>query len=71
MLPSADPLSGADPALAPSTDAVAVGTAVPGPPGRHRPAGLLVFVAAICVVGVSVAATRAIIAQRAIRAIAT
>jgi len=28
-------------------------------------------VAAICVVGVSVAATRAIIAQRAIRAIAT
>jgi len=69
-LPSVDPLTGTDPGPAPGMDAVAVGTAVPGPPGKHRPAGLLVFVAAICVVGVSVAATRAIIAQRAIRAIA-
>jgi hypothetical protein len=59
-----------DPAV-PSLDSVAVGTVVPGPPGRHRPAGLLVFVAAICVVGVSIAATRAIIAQRAIRSVAT
>ena len=67
---SGDPLA-AGAGAAPGMDPVAVGTAVPGPPGRHRPAGLLVFVAAICVVGVSVAATRAIIAQRAIRAIAT
>jgi len=67
---SGDPLAAAGPGAAPGMDPVAVGTAVPGPPGKHRPAGLLVFVAAICVVGVSVAATRAIIAQRAIRAIA-
>ena len=71
-LPSGDALAaGTDGGPAPGMDPVAVGTAVPGPPGKHRPAGLLVFVAAICVVGVSVAATRAIIAQRAIRAIAT
>ena len=68
--PSADALAGAG-AGVPGIDAVSVGTAVPGPPGRRRPAGLLIFVAAICVVGVSVAATRAIIAQRAIRSVAT
>jgi len=70
--PSSDGLATAGPVAAvPSLDPVAVGTVVPGPPGRGRPAGLLIFVAAICVVGVSIAATRAIIAQRAIRAVAT
>jgi hypothetical protein len=55
----------------PMTDTVAaVGAAVPGPPARQGPAGILVFVAAICVAGVSVAAGRAIIAQRAIRVVA-
>ena len=59
-----------DPA-APSLDAVAaVSAAEPAPPARRGAAGLLVFVAAICVAGVSIAATRAIIAQRAIRTLA-
>jgi len=60
---------GASPDPVPTSDTVAVGSAVPGPPVRKGPAGILVFVAAICVVGVSVAAVRAIIAQRAIRAV--
>jgi len=69
--PSADALTGVAPgAGVPGVDPVAVGAAEPGPPGRHRPAGLLIFVAGICVVGVSIAATRAIIAQRAIRSVA-
>jgi len=59
----------ASPDPVPTSDTVAVGSAVPGPPIRKGPAGILVFVAAICVVGVSVAAVRAIIAQRAIRAV--
>src|SRR5437660_580630 len=66
--PSADGPAAAGPGAAvPSLDPVAVGTVVPGPPGRRRPAGLLIFAAAICVVGASAAAIRAIIAQRAIR----
>jgi hypothetical protein len=68
--PSVEALAGTGPAVAPSADAV-VGAAVPGPPGRPRPAGLLVVVAGICVVGVSAAAIRVMIAQRAIRAVAT
>jgi hypothetical protein len=56
----------------PTGDGVAaVGPVLPGPPGRPAPSGLLVLVAAICVVGVSIAAVRAIIAQRAIRATST
>ncbi len=68
-VPSGEALVGTGPAAAPSLDAV-VGVATPGPPGRPRPAGLLVVIAGICVVGVSVAAIRVIIAQRAIRAVA-
>lgn len=60
----------ASPDPVPTSDAVAVGTAVPGPPVRRGPSGILIFVAAICVVGVSIAAIRAIIAQRAIRTVA-
>jgi hypothetical protein len=70
-VPSTDAWAPAAAGSVPVSDSVAVGTAVPAPPGRRGPAGLLVFTAAICVVGVSVAATRAIISQRAIRAIAT
>jgi len=54
----------------PALDSVAVGTAEPGPASRHGASSLLVLLAGICVVGVSIAATRAIIAQRAIRSVA-
>jgi len=70
VVPSVDAVAGTAPGAAPGIDAVSVGAAVPGPPGRPHPSGLLVIVAGICVVGVSIAAIRAIIAQRAIRAIA-
>jgi hypothetical protein len=66
--PTADAGALTSPAPVPSDDAVAaVGPAVPGPPTRRGPSGALVFTAAICVVGVSIAAGRAIIARRAIR----
>jgi hypothetical protein len=61
----------ASPDPVPTSDTVAVGAAMPGPPVHKGPAGILVFVAAICVVGVSIAAGRAILAQRAIRAVAS
>jgi hypothetical protein len=58
----------ANPDPVPTTDGVAaVGPARPGPPARHAPSSLLVSVAAICLVGVSIAAVRAVIAQRASR----
>lgn len=61
----------ASPDPVPTVDTVAVGPTEPGPPVNRGPAGILVFVAAICVVGVSIAAVRAILAQRAIRAVAS
>ncbi len=61
----------ASPDALPSSDTVAVGSVSPGPPVRKGPAGILVFLSAICVVGVSVAAVRTIIAQRVIRAVAS
>lgn len=61
-----------EPALAgdPADPTIAVGSAVPATPAKHGPAGTLVLIAVVCVVGVSIAAIRAIIAQRAIRAAA-
>jgi len=70
---SDDPSGGlglADPSGAPSDPAVAVGAATPAVPGRHGPAGLLALIATVCVIGVSIAFIRAIIAQRAIRMVA-
>ena len=69
--PSAEALAGTAPDAAPSIDPVSLGTAIPGPPGRRHASGLLVVLAGICAIGVSIAAIRVIIAQRAIRAIAT
>ncbi len=66
-------IGGANPAAvdpSPSAgDAVAtIGGATPAP-GRHGPSGLLTLVSTICVVGVSIAAIRVIIAQRALRTV--
>jgi hypothetical protein len=65
---SSAPLAGAAPS-APGDDQVYVEAAVPasGTP-RNGPAGLLALIAAVCVVGVGIAAIRAIIAQRSTRA---
>jgi hypothetical protein len=66
--PSAVPLAAGAPS-APGDSQVYVEAAVPasGTP-RNGPVGLLALIAAVCVVGVGIAAIRAIIAQRATRA---
>jgi hypothetical protein len=66
--PSAAPLAAGAPS-APGEGQVYVEAAVPasGTP-RNGPVGLLALIAAVCVVGVGIAAIRAIIAQRSTRA---
>jgi hypothetical protein len=61
-------------ALAPTTGAsgpppavAAIGAASPAASGHHGPDRLLAVIAAVCVIGVSIALIRAIVAQRAIR----
>jgi hypothetical protein len=65
-----DTASEVGPDPSPSANLVAVGAMTPATPGRHRPAGLLALIATVCMVGVSIATIRAIIAQRAIRMVA-
>jgi hypothetical protein len=69
--PAPDAGTAADPA-APSADAsvppVAVQPVVPASGDQHQTSNILVLTAIICVIGVSIAAIRAMIAQRAVRA---
>jgi hypothetical protein len=53
----------------PDTDNAVIGDPVGVADSRHGASGLLTLIATVCVVGVSAAAIRAIIAQRATRAI--
>jgi hypothetical protein len=46
---------------------VAIGAATPAGSGHHGPDRLLAVIAAVCLIGVSIALIRAIVAQRAIR----
>jgi hypothetical protein len=61
-------LAGDFPSALPSDAVAAVGAATPAP-GRHGPSGLLTLISTVCVVGVSIAAIRVIIAQRALRTV--
>ena len=66
--PSATPLAGEVAPSTPVDDRVLVEPAVMASgPARSGPAGLLALVATVCVVGVGIAAIRAIIAQRSSR----
>jgi hypothetical protein len=61
---------GSAPNVAPSGDMVAVGAVGPATPAHRGPAGLLAIIATVCLLGVSIAAIRAIVAQRAIGVVA-
>ncbi|MFI5913873.1 hypothetical protein [Dactylosporangium sp. NPDC051541] len=66
---AAAPAMGVDPSAASADDRVTVEEPVAASgPASNGPAGLLALVATVCVVGVGIAAIRAIIAQRASRA---
>jgi hypothetical protein len=63
---SPTPSANSSPAPSMSEAAAAVGPAVPLPPVRRGPSGVLVLVASVCAAGVSIAAIRAMITQHAI-----
>jgi hypothetical protein len=49
---------------------LAVGAATPASSGHQGPDRLLVVISAVCIIGVTIALIRAIVAQRAIRVVA-